>query len=483
MTLRLNALSGVRWTAFSAFGRAALQILQIAVLARILSPQDFGVVAIGGSFYFFLQLLSDAGIGSSIINRQKIDKFVLSNIYFLNLIISGFLALLFALCADVIGSYYKSEVLTMMAYVMALTLFVTAVGQPHRFLAHKRLDFSPVAQIDICGAVLGLLTTVLLAYLGVGPLAVSFGLLLSAIVVTLLLWIRFYKVWRPIFHMSWIETKSLLDYGAYVTGNNIFGGLTSQIDILIGARLIGLVEMGGYGIQRDISARVSNLVNQIVAQVGFPVMAKAGGDVHLLRKIYLKALRSTASVNFPIYICLALFSTDFTSLFLGNKWASYSNVLAVLCLWAVLRSVLHPISSLIFACGRGRLGFFWSLIVLLTVAPCVYFGSRWGSVGMAWSLSFAYLFLIIPSWVFVIKRMTDCSIGDYLLQVGAPLLCGIAAALVSMSVFLFMSEGFSRLLVGSIVFFVTYLFWSYLFNMSWLNSIYELIFRKRLSVK
>lgn len=483
MTLRLNAFSGVRWTAFSAFGRAALQILQIAVLARILSPQEFGVVAIGGSFYFFLQLLSDAGIGSSIINRKEIDRLALSSIYFLNLIVSGILSLLFAICAEGIGLYYHSDVLSMMIYIMAVTLFVTAIGQPHRFLAHRRLDFSPVAQIDVGGAILGLVVTVLLAFLGMGPLAVSFGLLSSALFVTLFLWVRFRKNWQPSLHMSWSETKGVVAYGAYVTGNNIFGGLSSQVDILIGARFVGLGEVGGYGVQRDISVRVSNLVNQIVAQVGFPVMAKANGDIQLLRKIYLKALRSTASVNFPIYLCLALFSSDFTVLFLGAKWAPHSDVLTILCIWAIFRSVLHPISSLVFACGRGRLGFFWSLIVLLTVSPCVYFGSKWGSIGMAWALSSAYLLLIFPSWIFVVRRMTECSISDYLVQIGIPLLCGMAAALVSVGVILFLPEGFFRLLLGSMVFLSAYLFWSYLFNKSWLSSMYELFFKKRLFEK
>lgn len=480
MSLRNKAFSGIRWTAISALGRGLLQFAQIAILARYLVPDDFGVVAIAASFFSFLQIFSEAGIGSAIIQRQNIKKSELSSIFWTNIFVNVALVFLVFVLSYPVSQFYKIQALRELLIISGFTMFVNSLGQQFRFLAQKELMFSPLAKIDLASALVGTLVAVLGAVFGLGVYSIAIGILSISIICSFLLWIRFTSIWKPEFHYDFLEVKGFLNFGIFMIGNNICNSISSQIDILIGGRVMTQINMGLYSVPKDITLKFSNLINPIVTQVGFPLMSKCNGDPSILRKVYLDTLRMTSSVNIAIYAFMALFAEDFVIIFLGKQWAASAPIFTVFCVWAIFRSITNPVGSLLLACGKAKLSFKWNFFVLGFVAIMVFYGSKYGAIGMAVSLLFTSVFILFPSWYFLIKPLIYCSFYKYALQSAIPMCSAAFGALGSSAIFFLMPHGLPRLIAGAATFFLLYILISFFINKNLVVALKEMLFGVRL---
>jgi len=349
MTLRKKAFSGVRWTAFSSLGRAVLQFAQIAILARLLTPADFGLVALVVAIMAFLQIFSDAGINNAIIYYQDIAQEQRSSLYWLNVSVSVFLALTLAASSYWVASWYQQPVLQYLLMLAAATLVVGALGQQIRVMAQKNLRFADLAKVELIAALFGFLVAVSMAWMGAGVYSLIAGGLTTAAVGCLLVWLLLSEGWRPQARFRLAEIRQFLKFGAYMVGNNLANTFNSQVDVLLGGKLLGTQAVGIYSVPKELNLRIAGLINPIVTQVGLPVMAIAQNDEVLLKRVYLQTMRVTASVNFPIYVALGIFAPEIVSLLLGGKWEATVPLLQIFAFWALIRSTGNPVGSLLMA--------------------------------------------------------------------------------------------------------------------------------------
>jgi len=474
MNLRSKTYSGIRWTTVSSLIRACLQLLQIAILARLLDSADFGLMALVVAIVAFLQIFADMGVSSAIIHHQEINHRQLSSLYWLNVGSALGLAILLVLASSLIANFYGDARLTTLVWISGATLVVAALGQQIRIIAEKNLQFSGLARAEVFAALVALVVAVAIAVWGGGVYALVGGALANAIILTMLLWIFFAHGWRPLWCFSPREIRHFLGFGAYMIGNNLANTFNSQVDILLGGRVLGAQAIGLYSLPRDLCSRLSAVFNPIAMRVGMPVMAKAQNDIASLRNIYLKTIRMTASINFPFYLALAVFAPEVVHILFDAKWDEAIPLMRVFALWGLLRATGNPVGILLMARGRADLSFKWNLWMLFIYPPIIWVGSQFGVVGMALSMLLAGVALFPANWYWLIRPLSGAKFGEYFVQVFIPLTVSAISGLVGYVGAYPFSTDMMRLGVGVIAGGVTYMLLSVEFNKVWFDTVREL---------
>lgn len=476
MSLKLTAFSAGRWTATSAVLVACVQLVQTMILARLLLPQEFGLMALAAAALVVLMLFADLGLSRALIHFDHVPADVLTSLFWLNLGVSLFLMLALSLSAPMLGALYQSSELVPVLQAASLVFPLSALGQQFRVLAEKELRFASLAVNEIAAALIGFCSAILVALAGGGVYALVAGMLMGALASSVLAFCRLSRGHRPSWHFSFGETRPYLRFGGYSMGDGLAGTLHRQSDVFIGGLVVGPGALGVYSVPRDLSLRLSMLVNPIITRVGFPVMSRLKNDRDRLKSIYLHTSRMTASVSFPCYMALGLFADEVVSLLYGARWLDAAAYLRILAAWGLVRSVLNPVGSLLYASGRADRAFWWNVTLLLLFPPLLWLGAHWGGlVGLAWTMLALHLMVLIPSWRYLVYPVCHAGLGEYLRTILVPLWLALLAGALAWVVTLPIAHGVVRLLLGVACGAIAYGGLSLRFNRDWTDAMRELL--------
>lgn len=477
MSLRSAAFSAGRWTTASLLLRAALQFAQTMILARILTPADFGLMAIIMAVYGVVALLIDLGLSNALIHFPDRSRPLLSSLYWLNLGAAVLMMATLMLSAWPLARLYGQSELLPAMLLLSLAMPISASGQQFRVMAEKDLKFSRLAWIEVSAAVGGFIAALLVAMLEGGVYAFIVAILVTSAISSGLAWAVLSKGIRPGLHFNLQEVKPHLSFGSYRLADTLLISAQMQADVLIGGAVTGSAAMGIYTLPRDLTLRLANtVVNPVVTRVGLPIMAKVQADRTALKSIYLQTMRMTSSVNFPIYAALALWADEVVALLLGSQWHDAGKYMQMFALWGLIRSTANPVGSLLNATGKVRRAFVWDLTLLLIIPGVLYLGFRVGGLyGLATAMLAVQLLTFYPHYHFLVKPACGASFVDYL---GAltPALASTGIAVVAALLVMMPLDGTAwlRAAVGAVAGVAAYLVASFLFNRPWLQAMLEL---------
>jgi O-antigen/teichoic acid export membrane protein len=480
MTIRNAAFSAIRWTSMAMFGRAVIAFAQIVTLSRILDPADFRLVAIAVTIVGIGIVFTDMGISSALIRFRDVTMEELNSLFWLNVILGAVVTLVVAAGSPLIATFYDDQRLVPLVLLASTVFFVTALGQQQRAIAEKNLRFDILFKIDIASAIFGFGLAVITAMLGFGAMSIVAGNLANAAGVTLLSWFLLADGWRPEWSFSFAAARRFIAFGSNVVAISVFNSLALSGDIILGGRLITGTSLGYYFQPRDLCMRIMFVVNPIVTRVSFPLLASVAHDKARVRSVYLKAMKMTASVNFPIYAFLAVFGPEVVAIVLGPKWAASAPIMRVLAIWCAVRSVGNPVGSLLFATGETKRAIYSALGVAVAVFAFVYIGAPFGIMGIPVALTALYAILIPVFWATLVRPACGAGFVEYHLVLLLPALTTIGAALAGMAVLQLVDGALARLIIGGAAGALTYLAGSWLINREWLMSMAELLMVKRL---
>jgi len=463
--------------------KAVLMLLQMGVLARLLAPSDFGLMALVAAVIAFAQIFSDMGISNAIIHHQKISQEALSSLYWLNVLASTVLMMLLMLLSPFFATWYREPRIQPVLMLVSLSFLIAALGQQLRVMAEKNLRFQQLTVIDLTSSLLGFAISVSVAFAGGGVYALVAGMLTSSLAATFLTWWIVADGWRPLLRLRLGEIREFLGFGAYMVGFSLTNTVNMQADILIGGRVLGTGSLGAYSLPKDLSLRIAMTINPIVTRVGLPVMAQAQDDTALLKSIYLKTLLMTASINFPLYFLIAVFAPEIVAIMFGTQWQESVPLLRILAFWGMVRSTGNPAGSLVFALGRANLAFWWSLGLMLFLAPSYWIGSRYGIKGLAISMLVSMAAMPIPQWFIVIRPLCNAGFVEYFKQLAIPFVISAMAALIGFMAAMPFEANMLRLGAGLMVSGPVYLVLSRWLNRTWFAAIAELLLGRVRSAK
>lgn len=467
MNLRALLLPAAGWSAMSSFTRAALYLVQLAILARFLSAEDFGLMAMAGIVLGLGQLFSDFGLGSAYIQRQSVSERERSSLFWLNMLGGIGLALVLSLCSPLLAMFFKEPRLISLICLSSLTFPIHACGQQLRMHAEKSLAFDRIGRIEVVSAFAGLAVGVGAAWGGFGV----YALVLSAIAVvaseSILAWLMLADGWRPQRHCDIQEVKPYFKFGLGLVGSNLANHLALSLDLLIGGRLFSAAQLGLYSVPRNLMLQVYFVTNPIVTRIGFPLMARMQESPDKIRTVYLAAVGATLCMNAPIYAACIVFAEDIVAILLGPVWSDAAQYMRILSLWGLMRSIGNPVGSLLYSLGRTGLAFRWNLILLFVSMPILLFGSSLNLAGLAWAMLSIACLVWLPAWYFLIHPGCGLRMVDYAIACVRPVLL----AAVAMALGYVFSRGvpdvFERLIYGMLLAGSIYVALTYWLNRQW----------------
>ncbi|MGB3070986.1 MAG: MOP flippase family protein [Ottowia sp.] len=477
MNLRNATFSATRWTTAAAVTRAVLQLLQTAILARLLAPADFGLMAMAGVALGIALLLSDFGLSSALMHFPSPGLPTLSTLYWINLGLGTLLGLLFAATAWPLTHIYgQAELLPLLA-LLALTFPLSALGQPFRILAEKTLQFRPLAQNEIIAAVLGFLVALALAATNSGVYALAAGTLITTGVGSLLAWWRLSEGVRPNWYFSPALAKSYLAFGLHRVGDGFWNAMLMQSDIFLAGLIASPSFVAHYTVPRDLCLKIANaVINPVITRVGLPVMTQLQHDQVALRSVYLKTLRMAASLNFPTYALLALFAEDVVALLLGPQWLGAALYMRIFALWGLIRSTGNPVGSLIYAVGIAKRAHIWNLTLFLFTAPLLWIAAKFGGLlGLAWTLLIWQACIFWLAWRHLVRPACGASFFAYCASLAAPFIVTAITAGATLICIQSISPVSWRLPSGAVFFGTLYLALSRHYNLEWWNAMRQLL--------
>jgi O-antigen/teichoic acid export membrane protein len=475
MTIRDAAFAAIRWTSMAMIGRAAIALAQIVMLSRILDPADFKLVAIATAIVNVGIVFTDMGISNALIRFRDITAAELVSLFWLNIMLGGAVTLVVAAASPLIAYFYGDSRLVPLVLMASTIFFIAALGQQQRVLAEKNLRFNILFRIEIVSALIGFGVAVTMALLSFGASSIVFGNAANALGVSCLCWVMLADGFRPKPTFSWATTKRFIAFGSNIVFIQMLYALALNGDIILGGRFITGSALGYYFQPRDLCLRIMFLVNPIVTRVSFPLLASVAHDKPRVRSVYLKATNMTASVNFPIYAFLAVFSPEMVEIVLGPNWIESAPIMRVLAIWCAVRSVSNPLGSLLFATGETKRTMVSALGVAVATFVFVYLGASFGILGIPAALAVLNAILIPAFWAWLIRPACGAGFAEYHHVLLLPALATACAAIVGISLAHLVEAPLVRLALGGAAGGAAYIASSWVVNRDWLISMTELL--------
>lgn len=412
MSLKKSVVSGVVWTAIATVVTTIIQFLQLAVLARVLQPNDFGLMAMVMVVIGFASAFADMGISNAIIHHQTANQTQLSSLYWLNIFAGSGVCLTVVILAPIISQLYHEPRLTHLMFWAALIFLITPLGQQFQILFQKALNFRILAGSDVIASILGFVISVFAALHGQGVFALIWGQLTTAACRSALLMSLGWSAWRPSIYLNLKDLEGFVSFGLYQMGERSINYFAWNMDKLLIGGLLGATPLGIYNVAYQLMVRPFMVLNPILTRVAFPVFASIQNDDRRLSRGYIKLSQLIAFANFPIYFCMFALAQPLILLLLGPQWQPAIAVFQILVWLGALYSLGNPIGSLLLAKGRADLGFWMNVGGLTVYAIAILVGSQWGIMGVTWGLLLSNALILIPidfwiRWILVKMRPDD----------------------------------------------------------------------------
>ena len=381
-TLHQEATSATKWSALDVVLRQGMQFVVSIILARILVPEDFGVIAMFALFIGVASIFIDSGFSAALIQRQNTTHTDESTVFFFNLGMGAVTSLLLCAAAPWIATFFKQPVLQYLSYAMAFSLFVGAFGSIHTTLLSKEMNFKTTAKVGVVSSVVAGALAIYMASQGYGVWSLAGHAVVSGIVTVLLLWK--WHPWRPSWIFSVDSLRTYFRFGGYAmvaTLTDVFS--TNLYSILIG-KMYSVRDVGFYDRAQRTQQLPITLMMGIINRVAFSTFATVAEDKARLVRGLRQAQAISMFVNIPVLVGIIILAEPLVLTLFGEQWLPCVPILQVLGLGGLLWP-LHVLNLNILM-AQGRSDLFLKITILkkvftvsLTVAASFY-----GVMAIAW---------------------------------------------------------------------------------------------------
>ncbi|HMQ06366.1 MAG TPA: MOP flippase family protein [Saprospiraceae bacterium] len=412
MSIVKKAWSGIRWTSLSSAFAFIIALIKISFLTRLLHPSDFGLMALATFLLGFSSMFINMGIGAAILHKNEISREEYSSLFWLHVIFSMILVTILSGAAPWIAIFYREEELTRLIPIISVHLVFSALGYQFKIVAQKRLEFRYISLVEISGAFLGAILSIILAFKGWGVYALVWGAIIQAVLVNSCYFFSGTLRNGLLLHFRFHETKPFLRIGLYQTGGQIANFFNKDLDILLVGKWFGSEVLGGYSLAKQLCAKPILIINPILTFVASPLFSQIQNEAHRLKQAFLRLVNWTGALNFPVYLILLLFARPVVGWLYGESYLHIVIWVQILSVYMFLRSLANPLGSLTIATGKTYLEWWWNFGLLFVFPVILWFGSFWGIHGIVISLTFFMFVLLYLHWRWLILRMLPADLYD-----------------------------------------------------------------------
>jgi O-antigen/teichoic acid export membrane protein len=394
------------------------------LLARLLTPAQFGLASMVLIFTAILPLLSDLGLGAALVQRSTITEADRSTVFWTSIATGAALTALGIGISGPLASFYHTPAVGPLFAVLSLSCVITSLGATHNALMIREMNFRGVEIREICGAVLAAAAGLTAALHGLGAWSLIIQQLTYRGTSTTLLW-TFYP-WRPRATFAWSSLRNLGGFGGNVLGVGVLTQLNRNLDTLLIGRFLGVRALGGYNLASNVILLPFNRIATPIQEVLFPAFSRLQHEPLRMGSMWLRVNQLVAAISFPTLLGLVVVAPDFVEIVLGDRWRSVTPVLQILAWVGLLQSLQRLNPSVLQARDRTRTLLLVTCGMVAAGAASVSIGLAWGTVGVASAYAVSNS-VLQPLYTWITARSLGLPLRAY-----AASLAGIAQATVVM---------------------------------------------------
>lgn len=480
MSLKEEAVSGVIWSAIERFSCLFIQLLSTFIIARILSPSDFGLLGMLAIFTALGQTLLDSGFGQALIRKEDANDVDYSSVFYLNVVIGFCIYGVLYYLSSHIAAFYSIPDLEILSKIAFLVLPINALGLIQYTLLVKHVNFKSLSRISILAAFISGTLGIITAYYWKNVWALVLQNLLMYGCRTILFWIL--GSWRPIKTFSIKSIKEMLPFSLNLLFTGIISNIFNNLYSLVIGKVYNAVELGYYSQAERIQKIPSNSITEVVQRVSYPILAKIQNDKRNLKEGYRKIIRVVLFTIVPIMLILIGISEDLFDVLLTEKWKIAAKYFQILCVIGILYP-LHSINlNILSVRGNSKLILLLEIIRKILLVCFLIFFSHFDIIYFIYS-QVLYSVIVLFLNLYFCGREINYTLYQQIGDILPVLMVGASGFSVIISIkHIFELNQYLMILCQISVFIIIYLFLSYLFKLPAFFDIYHII-QKKISKK
>ena len=372
----------------------AIGIVATAILARLLTPQDYGLIGMVAVATNFVSMLKDLGLSFPTVQRAEIDFDQISTLFWVNFGMSVAMVAVMIALAPALAWFYHEPRLTMIGMVTAAGFLFGGLAVQHEALLRRQMRFFALSAIALISMVAGYVVGIIMAWRGAGYWSLVFSQL--TLLGTSAAGMLIVCGWRPGLPRWNSGAKSMLTFGGHVTGYSVINYISKNLDNLLIGKFWGAQNLGLFGRAGQLVVLPSEQIDEPLASVAVPVLSRLEDSPERYRRVYLRMLEKVMLLTMPA-ITLLIVSADWVvQLVLGSQWRGATWIVFFLGIAGLFQPVLNTMGWLFLSQGRSRELLQWSLMNAPISIVSIVCGLPWGAVGVAASYSLARVLLVNP---------------------------------------------------------------------------------------
>lgn len=451
---------------FATFFQHGMTFIIAIAMARLLTPEDFGIVAMAMVFVGINEIFIDFGTRDALIRQKSIERDFLSSIFWFNVAIGFILFLMMLLFAEYIANLYELPIISLIVIVMSVNIIFSSTSIVPKAILMRNMDFRAISVQRVLSVIASAVSGIPLAFHGYGVWSLVAQQIAIVVTNTVVVWL--YADWFPRIYFKMSHIKQIFSFSAYLSVTKFTNYFTKKGDLFLIGKFLDVTSLGFYSKGYGIFLKPLKLINGIIQPVLFPAICKIQLDNLKMRNIYLKTSLVMALIYFPILSGSFFFAKPLVIVLLGNKWAPVAQLVPIFSAMSVFISQSAICSQCLRAKGRTRRLFYLMLLSSIVTLALFIIGLQWGIVGVAIGYCISIIFQYFLFTAFTIP-LIEMPVKSIVLNFKAPFLGFVIMLLIGYITVTLISgiEHFSNLLtliVGGGVGFIFYLaiVWFYL---------------------
>jgi teichuronic acid exporter len=402
--LKSKVIKGSLWSLMENFSLQIVQFIVSVVLARILEPKDYGLIAITGIFTSISAAITDGGFEKTVIQKKDPSQIQISTIFYMNIFLGALMTLLLIISSPVIAVFFKEPALTPILEVIAFSIFLNSLGQMQQTLLMKELQFRKISYARIVGSWVSGISGVLMALNGFGVWSLVCSSLLYQITMLLFFWIK--SPWYPQFKFSFNSVKSIVPYGLNILASSIFYFMIQQFNNFIVGKSYSKTDLGLFNRGNKFPDLITGVIQSVVLNMSLPLFSKLQDDPEGLSSTVQKTNKIIAFISFPLLFLLLIKADDITIFLFTEKWRGSIIFLQLFCVIKIFEPFISIQRELILAQGKSKLLlkiFTFTSLIEIVLTLCL--------------IRFGILYIVLSTFISrIIQIITYTIVSSYRLQ-------------------------------------------------------------------
>lgn len=464
--------SGFIWSLIERFSSQGIQFILSLVIARLLRPADFGLIAMTSIFMALAQVFIDSGFGSALIQKKDRSNIDFSTVFYFNIAVAIVIYTLLFYAAPLISDFYHLTDLTTIIRILGLNLIISSFSIVQRSKLNILLNFKSLAKVSLISVFVGGSIGVVLAIYDYGVWALVYQTLITSLLTTILLWTVTH--WHPSLAFSKDSFRQLFSFGSRLLISDLIHTFYINLYSLVIGKKYNATDTGLYNRASTIAQYpILNLV-QVMVRVVYPIQCEHQDDKNWIENTFPIILRMYVYITFPIALMICLFAKQFVSIVLSDKWIECAPLISILCFGYMMIPISNLNGNVIKALGRSDLTL-KSEIIKKVVAIIILFGSLpFGLKPLCWGVVVYNLFdvLLIISYT---RRILNINLQTQFKAILPIIILSLTTSAITIGFTFFIYQDAIKLFIGIGCFLLTYFGISKLFKYPEFSYIISLI--------